>query len=144
MGQDRQIGRIGMARAARPALRGRGFLLLEVIVALTVFSLVAVGLAVALHGAIGSAAFLEREDTVRRGLRSVMAEAQAMPKREEMVLTRQDEARGITFTTELVPVEFANREGQPVRGLYLLRARANYQEDGQEVEDVAEVTIYKP
>jgi hypothetical protein len=121
-----------------------GFLLLEVIVALTVFSVVAVGLAVALHGAIDSAAFLEREDAVRRGLRSVMAEAQAMPKREEMALSRQDEPHGIAFSTELVPVEFANREGQPVRGLYLLRARARYQERGQEVEDVAELTIYRP
>ena len=52
-----------------------GFLLLEVIVALTVFSLVAVGLAVALQSSIDASNRLARDLAVREGLEGMLVEA---------------------------------------------------------------------
>ena len=124
--------------------REQGYLLLEVIIALTVFSLVAVGLAQALNSSIDSANFLRREAEIRRGLSSVLAEARAMPKREQMTLEKADEVLGVKYRTELEELEFVNLEREQVNGLYLLKATAKYNVDGKEVEDGAEVYVYRP
>lgn len=122
----------------------RGYLLLEVIIALTVFSLVAVGLAMALNSSIDSANFLRREAEIRRGLAGVLEQARAMPKREEMVVNKKDEVLGVVYRTDLEALEFMNRERERVSGLYVLRAFAKYEIDGKEVEDGTEVYVYRP
>ena len=124
--------------------RPAGYLLLEVIIALTVFSLVAVGLAQALNSSIGSANFLRREAEIRRGLSSVIAEARAMPKREQMTFEKADEVLGVKYRTSLEELEFVNVDRERVGGLYLLKASAKYTVDGKEVEDGAEVYVYRP
>ena len=124
--------------------RERGYLLLEVIIALTVFSLVAVGLAQALNSSIDSANFLRREAEIRRGLAGMLEQARAMPKRDQMVVSKKDEVLGVDYRTELEALEFMNRERERVNGLYVLRAFAKYQVDGKEVEDGTEVYVYRP
>ena len=126
--------------------RGRdsGYLLLEVIIALTVFSLVAVGLARALNSSIDSANFLRREAEIRRGLVGMLEQSRAMRKREEMAVAKKDEVLGVDYRTELEALEFMNRDRERVGGLYVLRAFARYQVDGKEVEDGTEVYVYRP
>ncbi len=121
-----------------------GYMLLEVIIALTIFAIVAVGLAEALQGSIEAANFLTREDAIRRGLEAVMIEARAKPKRGEMALSYRDESLGVDYQTTLEPVQFLNRAGEPVSHLYQLRATARYMVDGKEVSDGVQVYVHRP
>ena len=124
--------------------RKGGYVLLEVIIALTVFAIVVTGLAGVLHSSLDSANLLRRQASVRRGLESILIEAKQKPKREEMVLTERDESLGMEFRSELEELKWINRKGQPVRGLYVLRAKAVALRGANPVENTAEVYVYRP
>lgn len=113
-----------MRSLGETGVRAGGYLLLEVIIALTVFSIVAVGLAVALQSSIDASNRMSRDLAVREALEGMLVEAQAKPKREEMAFARVDERLGVEFRTELEELRFVNVDGEPVTGLWLLRASA--------------------
>lgn len=121
-----------------------GFVLLEIIIALTIFAVAVTGLAVALHSALDASNRLRRQAAVRRGMESLLAEARQRPKREEMLLTRVDEGLGIEFHSELEELKWVNEKGNPVRGLYALRVTAKNLRRDTEPEDSAEVYVYRP
>lgn len=126
------------------ATRPHGYVLLEIIIALTVFAVVVTGLAGLLHSTLDSSNLLRREAAVRRGMESILMEAREKPKREEMLLSHRDESLGVEFRSELEEVKWINRNGQAVRGLYLLIATA-YELGGRKTtRDRAEVYVYRP
>jgi hypothetical protein len=124
-------------------LRG-GYVLLEIIIALTVFAVSVAGLASVLHSSLDSANLLRRQAAVRRGLESTLNEAKAKPKREEMVINYKDEGLGIEYTSELEELKWVNRRGMPVKGLYILRAIAKDLRAAKPLNDTAEVYVYRP
>ena len=126
------------------APRSQGYVLLEIIIALTVFAIVATGLAGLLHSSLDSANLLRRQASIRRGLEAILLEARQKPKREEMALTYRDEALGMEFKSDLEEVKWINRTGQPVRGLYLLSAVASDFRRPPPPHDRAEVYVYRP
>ncbi len=130
-------------RPPRPR-RPRGYVLLEIIIALTVFAVVATGLASVLHSSLDSANRLRRQTAVRRGLEAILLEAKQRPKREEMLLTSKDEILGVEYRTELEELRWTNQRGQPVRGLYVLRAFATDQRLAHPQHDSAELYVYRP
>jgi len=136
------------ARCPLSACKGRGgeagYVLLEIIIALTVFAVVVAGLASILHSSLDSANLLRRQATVRRGLDSILAEAKAKPKREEMAVTYKDEGLGLEFRSELEELKWVNRRGLPVKGLYILRAVATDLRASKPLNDSAEVYVYRP
>ncbi len=119
-------------------------MLLEVIVALTVFAVVVGGLAGALHSSLDAANLLRRQAAIRRGLESALLEARSKPKREEMALAFKDEALGVEYRTELEELKWSNRDGKPVRGLWLLRAAATDLRAAKPLTDTAEVYVQRP
>lgn len=121
-----------------------GFVLLEIIIALTVFSVVVTGLAGLLHSTLDSANALRRQAAVRRGMEAILIEARDKVKREEMILTQRDEALGVEFRSALEEVKWISRSGQPVRGLYLLSATAKDLRGEMPERDRAEVYVYRP
>ncbi|MDB6071590.1 MAG: hypothetical protein JWL81_2761 [Verrucomicrobiales bacterium] len=128
----------------RPHPRAPGYVLLEIIIALTVFSVVVTGLAVLLHSTLDSANALRRQAAVRRGMEAILIEARDRTKREEMTLTQRDEVLGVEFRSALEEVKWINRSGQPVRGLYLLSATAKDLRGEMPERDRAEVYVYRP
>jgi prepilin-type N-terminal cleavage/methylation domain-containing protein len=122
----------------------RGFVLLEIIIALTVFAIAVTGLAVALHSALDASNDLRRHASVRRGMESLLAEARQQTKREEMQLTRTDETLGLTFQSTLEELKWTNRTGAPVRGLYRLRVVASRTQPDAIPENSAEIYVYRP
>jgi type II secretory pathway component PulJ len=126
------------------ASRIPGYVLLEIIIALTVFAVVVTGLAGLLHSSLDSANLLRRQAAIRRGMEALLMEARDKIKREEMVLTYRDEPLGIEFRSSLEEVKWLNRAGQPVRGLYLLSAVASDFRTEKPVQDRAEVYVYRP
>lgn len=121
-----------------------GYVLLEIIIALTVFAVTVGGLASILHSSLDSANLLRRQASVRRGLESILVEAKAKPKREEMPTTYRDEGLGIEFRSELEELKWINRRGLPVKGLYILRAVATDLRAAKPLNDTAEVYVYRP
>jgi prepilin-type N-terminal cleavage/methylation domain-containing protein len=124
--------------------RRAGFVLLEIIIALTVFAVSVSGLASILHSSLDASNLLRRQASIRRGLESILAEAKAKPKREEMAMTFRDEGNGIEFRSELTELKWINRRGLPVKGLYLLRAEAMDLRAAKPLTDSAEVYVYRP
>ena len=122
----------------------RGYVLLEIIIALTVFAVSVGGLASILHSSLDSANLLRRQASVRRGLSAILAEAKAKAKREEMVLSYRDDGLGIEFRWELEELKWVNRRGLPVKGLYILRAIAADLRLSKPLNDTAEVYVYRP
>ena len=126
------------------ATRQGGFVLLEMIIALTVFAVVVTGLATVLHSSLDSANMLRRQASIRRGLEAILVEAKTKPKREEMVITYKDEALGIEFRSELEELKWVNRRRKPIKGLYILRALAMEVQTAKPVNNSAEVYVYRP
>lgn len=125
---------------ARPC----GFVLLEIIIALTVFAVVVTGLAGLLHSSLDASNLLRRQAAIRRGMESLLTEAREKTKREEMILTYRDDSLGVEFRSELEEMKWTNRAGQPVRGIYLLSAAASDLRAGKPAPDRAEVYVYRP
>jgi len=130
------------ARSSRGRNR-HGYVLLEMIIALTVFAIVATGLASALHSSLDASNMLRRQASIRRGLEAILVESKSKPKREEMPMTYRDEALGVEFHSELEELKWINRRRQPVKDLYLLRAVAVDLRQGK-LNDTAEVYVYRP
>ena len=134
----------GPRGAERVGSAGRGYVLLETIIALTVFSIVVTGLAQALHSSLDSANVLRRQAAIRHGLESVLVEAKAKPKREEMAMSYRDEGLGIEFRSELEELKWINRRGRPVKNLYILRVVATDFRTVKLLPDKAELYVYRP
>ena len=130
--------------APSPLPRLRGYVLLEIIIALTVFAVVVTGLAGLLHSTLDSANLLRRQAAIRRGMEALLVEAREKTKREEMLLTFRDEPLGIEYRSSLEEKKWINRAGQPVRGLYLLSAVATDFRTEKPAQDRAEVYVYCP
>jgi hypothetical protein len=121
-----------------------GYVLLELIIALTVFAVSVAGLASVLHSSLDSSNLLRRQASIRRGLEAILVEAKAKPKREEMPIHYKDDDLGVEYRTELEELKWVNRRGLPVKGLYVLRAVAKDSRVSQPLNDSAEVYVYRP
>ena len=126
------------------ATREGGFVLLELIIALTIFAIVVTGLATVLHSSLDSANLLRRQASIRRGLEAILVEAKTKPKREEMVISYKDEALGMEFRSELEELKWVNRRRKPIKGLYILRALATDLQTAKPANNSAEVYVYRP
>ena len=127
-----------------PQTRTGAYVLLEMIIALTVFAVVVTGLAQALHSSLDAANLLRRQAAIRHGLESILIEAKTKPKREEMVMAYKDEALGLEFRSELEELKWINRRGRPVKNLFILRALATDLRASKPLHDTAEVYVYLP
>lgn len=121
-----------------------GYVLLEIIIALTVFAVSVAGLASVLHSSLDSSNLLRRQAAIRRGLEAILVEAKAKPKREEMPMNYTDDGLGVEYRTELEELKWVNRRGLPVKGLYVLRAVAKDSRVSKPLNDSAEVYVYRP
>lgn len=131
----------------RPPRRFRkGFLLLEVLLALGVFGIAATGFAVALHKTADLAANAQRKLKMTRLLESALAEAMSFPVLEEgttsvAVEEMSDEGLEIETTVELLP-EIENEEGQLLQEMYRIEVAARWFENGVSREQLAETWRY--
>ena len=120
-----------------------GYMLLEVLIALTVFSIAVVGMAEAINASIEAMNFLTRQEIMRNRLEALIVEAKQMEKREEMVFSVDDQASGIHYRTELEELKWVNRKKEPINGLYVLRAIAEFENNGTPVTETVEVYVQR-
>jgi hypothetical protein len=140
----------------RPAARGhtsrrtacmrthgrRGYLLLELLLAMTIFSLTVVSFAQSLHMALQTSGILSRENDIRIAMRSFLEEVRRKPL-NELTQSYTDPRLGVTFNSVPEELTLKDRNGTVLRDLHKLRVTAIYEASGENREEVLEVWVYK-
>ena len=124
----------------------RGFLLLEMVLALAVFGMAATGFTVALNRMAKVAALAQSEMKVTRFMESALDETLSLPVPEEGETESEIETGGGTVITFLTTVELIedleNEDGQFLQGMYRIEVRATWFENGQNQERKVETWRY--
>ena len=122
-------------------MRRQGYILLELVIALTIFAIAVLGLARSLSTALEVANSLNRENAIRIGLRSFLEEARRKKTTAEMAMTTVDERLGCTYTSVIDEAGLQNVNGKNLADLYTLTASAVIPGLSDE-QQPAPVTVY--
>ena len=121
----------------------RGYILLELIIALSIFAIGVLGLARSLNSSMEVANILNKDQRVRIGMRSFLEEIRRKPL-SEMSTSVSDVALGITYTSTAEPVVLTMTNGNPMSDMYDLKIVASYAVGNEQREESVDVYVYKP
>ncbi len=126
-----------------PHGRGRGFLLLEMVLALAVFGMVATGFVVALHRMSDAASYAQSEMRLTRILDSTLDETLSLPVLEEgrESFTLPDSGMELTTTVELLE-DLENENGEFLQEMFRIEVRARWFHKGEWHERMVETWRY--
>ena len=132
-----------MISPLQPARRNRGFLLLEMVLALAVFGIAATGFAVALNQMAKAASLAQSELRITRVLESALDETLSIPVLEEGVTNSTVGDTGIELDTTIELLkELENEDGQLLQEMYLIKVEARWFENGQWQERAVDTWRY--
>jgi len=120
-----------------------GYALLDVIIAVTVFSFWGVGLVTLLQKVSDTSNSYSRDRLIQYQLESLLTEMKHRPV-QEMTVERRDEALDVTFRTVVMPLNLTNIDGETLEDLYEVTATATFMDSGGEQVETARLTIYQP
>ena len=123
--------------------RRSGYILFELVIALTIFALAVLGLAKALNQALETANLLKRDQIIRIGMRNFLEEIRRKPI-TDMSTSQMDTTYGVTYTSSTEPVSLKTTSGGTLSDLYNLTIKATSSFDGVPQEDTLNVYVYKP
>jgi type II secretory pathway pseudopilin PulG len=110
----------------------RGFLLLEIVLALAVFSIAVTGFVVALNKMAQTAALAQSEMKITRILDSALDETLSIPVLEEGETNSSIEGTGIELDTTIQLIDnLQNEDGQMLQEMYRIEIRAKWYDNGQ-------------
>jgi len=121
----------------------RAYLLLDVVLAVTVFAIAVTGILVAISSITETSKNYARDMQVQYGMDAMLVEARHRPV-EEMGFERNDEDLGVLYRTEIEPLNQVNSEGNALADIYLLKVSAIFQYGDEDETDTAEVIVYRP
>jgi hypothetical protein len=124
----------------KPSSRS-GSLLLELILAMTLFAICVIPLASALNEGLEAASLVSRENSIRIGLRSFVEE-QRRKQVSDMPTQTTDDQLGVTYTSTVDDLTIKNVDGTVLTDLYVLHAKAEW-DDGAHEESV-DLYLYEP
>jgi prepilin-type N-terminal cleavage/methylation domain-containing protein len=118
--------------STRHTRRNRGFLLLEMILALAVFGIAATAFAVALNQMAKAASLAQSELRITRILDSALNETLSLPNLEEgeTTTTVGDTGMDIKTTVKLLD-DLQNEEGKPLSEMYSIAVGARWYDNGE-------------
>ncbi len=123
----------------------RGFLLLEVVLALAIFAIACTGLTVAFHRMSAAAGLAQSELRITRILDSALTEQLSMPMIEEGVKQIPVEGTDIELDVVIEPIEdMENQDGELLQQMFHIKITANWYENGAWQERSAETWRYNP
>ncbi len=128
----------------RPALLPRrGFLLLEMVLALAVFGMAATGFVVALHRMAAAASLAQSELRITRILDSALDETLSLPLLEEGETNTTVGDTGIELDTTIELIEdMENEDGEILQEMYRIEIRARWFANSQWQERIVETWRY--
>ena len=127
------------------SIRGtrKGFLLLEVVLALGVFAIACTGLTVAFHRMADAAQLAQSELRITRILDSALTEQLSLPTLEEGVTQIQIDDTDIELDVVIEPIEdLQNQDGELLQQMFHISVTANWFENGAWQERSAETWRY--
>lgn len=127
----------------RPSTRRSGYILFELVIALTIFALAVLGLAKSLNQALETANLLKRDQIIRIGMRNFLEEIRRKPL-TEMSTSQMDTTYGVTYTSSTESVTLRTTSGGTLSDIYNLTIKATSSFDGVPQEDTLNVYVYKP
>ncbi len=111
--------------------RSRGFLLLEMVLALTVFAIAVTGFVKALHYAAKTAELAQSELRITSILESAMDETLSLPALEEGTTQTTVGDTGVDLDTTIKLMDdLQNKDGQPLPEMYNIKIDAKWYENG--------------
>lgn len=122
--------------------RESGILLLEVMMAVLVFSLAAVSLAIALNESLDAFADVRRESEVRLQLQSALAEATG----QKLSIGKEKLKLGggtVVYSRDVTLLNLENRDKEPVANIYQVVISANWQEGGRKMQRAATQYVFQ-
>lgn len=121
----------------------KGYLLLEVVLAMAIFSLAATGFTLALQKAADASDMAAREMQITRILASALDEALAVPVLEEGEAVMELDERQVDIQTVYERMEeMENQDGQLLQDMWRITVTAFYMQDGAEMERSAVTLRY--
>lgn len=121
----------------------RGYALLDVALALTVFALTVTSLAVLLQRIVDTSDSFARDRLIQGKIQSLITEAKFKPV-QDMNSEVQDESLDAIFRTFVEPLNLSNVDGEGLEDLYQLTVIAQFEDEGGSQEEVAQLFLYLP
>lgn len=111
-----------------------GFMLFEVMIAVTIFALGVIGLGVCMNNCLRADQFKEEEARARRLLENRMAEilAGTIPATDKSVEEFKDAFAGMKLKTTRLPLKLKNEDGIDIVGLFAITLEAQWVSEGEE------------
>ena len=121
----------------------KGYALLDVALALTIFAFSITSLVVLLQQITDTSSSYARDRLIQAGIESILTETKRKPVRE-MNGEFLDEELEVTFRTEVQDLDLSNADGNGLKDLYKLTVTATFEDAGGTQEETAELYIYQP
>lgn len=126
-----------------PPGKAKGFLLLEVVLALGIFAIACTGLTVAFHRMADAASLAQSEMRITRILDSALTEQLSFPTVEEGVYQIPVEGTDIELDVIIVPLEeITNQDGGFLQNMFHITVTANWFQNGEWQSRSAETWRY--
>ncbi len=119
-----------------------GMLLLEVMLAVIVFSMAAVSLAVALNESLDAFADIRRQSEVRLQLQSALAEAGG----QKLTVGKETLQLGngtVVYSREVTLLDWKNEKKEPVTNLYQVVVHADWQDGSRNMQREAMQYVFQ-
>ena len=124
-----------------PASSESGMLLLEVMLAVLIFSLAAVSLAVALNESLDAFADIRRESEIRIQLQSALAETIG----QKLTVGKEKLPLGngrVVYSREVSLLNWQNEKKEPINNLYQVVIHADWQEGDRKLRREAQQYVF--
>jgi type II secretory pathway pseudopilin PulG len=119
-----------------------GYILLELIIALTIFAISVLGLAKALSNSMEVASILNKDHAVRMSMRSFLEELRRKPL-ADIPQTQTDAATGATLTSAIDKQDMTDDDGNNFTDVYKINISASYTAAGQARDESVSVLLYR-
>ena len=132
------------AEARENGKRG-GFILLESILALALFAIVAVGFTVAIQQVAFTANRSGESMRIQRTLETLLTEASKAVRFEESEEGLGQDEKGVYYSKLIEEMEIENMDGQELQSMWRIAIIAEWEDtSGRTMENVAELIRYEP
>ncbi len=128
---------------ARHSANQRGYALLDIALALTIFAFAVTGMIVLMQKISETSGAYARDRLIQQAMDSFIKETKLKPVRD-MTSEYYDETLDITLKAEVNTVDLANADGDSLEDLYLLKVTAEFEDAGGTQIEEAELYVYQP
>jgi type II secretory pathway pseudopilin PulG len=121
----------------------RGFILWEVMLALTIFCIVVVALTSALQQTVDTSIILRDESQVRLEIRNLLDETSAMKLTPGKSEIQTGDGR-VRYEREIRTIQAKTARGELLPSLYEIKVQAAWRSSGKDRSDSASLIVYQP